>query len=160
MDNDHIAFALKDLSRLYRKRFDERTRSFGITGPQLRALIAIMRHPGINQGALADRLDVEPITTCRMVDRLEQADLVERRRDPNDRRAWQLFLTPTAEPIAQQLQSIGQSMLNESLAGIDPDALDATMALLARIRDNLTHPAQANSAVSRPAPGNTTRKEA
>lgn len=137
MDNNHIAFVISDVSRLYRRRFDERTRSFGITGPQMRALVAIMRFPGINQGALADRLDVEPITTCRMVDRLEQASLVERRRDPQDRRAWQLFLTETAEPIAQELQAIGQTVLNESLQGIDPEARDAAMALLSRIRDNL-----------------------
>ncbi|MBT2187763.1 MarR family winged helix-turn-helix transcriptional regulator [Sphingobium nicotianae] len=137
MDNNHIAFVISDVARLYRRRFDERTRSFGITGPQMRALVAIMRFPGINQGALADRLDVEPITTCRMVDRLEQASLVERRRDPQDRRAWQLFLTETAEPIAQELQAIGQSVLNESLQGVDADARNAAMALLGQIRDNL-----------------------
>jgi DNA-binding MarR family transcriptional regulator len=139
MDNNHIAFVISDVARLYRRRFDERTRSFGITGPQMRALVAIMRFPGINQGALADRLDVEPITTCRMVDRLEQANLVERRRDPQDRRAWQLFLTESAEPIAEQLQAIGQTVLNDSLQGIDPAARDAALAMLARIRDNLTN---------------------
>jgi DNA-binding MarR family transcriptional regulator len=138
MDNNHIAFVISDVARLYRRRFDERTRSFGITGPQMRALVAIMRFPGINQGALADRLDVEPITTCRMVDRLEQANLVERRRDPQDRRAWQLFLTESAEPIAEQLQATGQTVLNDSLQGIDPAARDAALAMLARIRDNLT----------------------
>ena len=144
MDQNHIAFVISDVARLYRRRFDERTRSFGITGPQMRALVQIMRFPGINQGALADRLDVEPITTCRMVDRLEQADLVERRRDPQDRRAWQLFLTSTAEPIAEQLQSIGQDLLNESLEGIDKTAHDAVVAALARIRDNL-NPSPINS---------------
>jgi DNA-binding MarR family transcriptional regulator len=137
MDQNHIAFVISDVARLYRRRFDERTRSFGITGPQMRALVQIMRFPGINQGALADRLDVEPITTCRMVDRLEQADLVERRRDPQDRRAWQLFLTKTAEPIAEQLQTIGQDLLNESLEGIDQGARDAVLRLLGTIRDNL-----------------------
>lgn len=137
MDNAHIAFVISDVARLYRRRFDERTRSFGITGPQLRALVAIMRFPGINQGALAERLDVEPITTCRMVDRLEQAGLVERRRDPHDRRAWQLFLTEAAEPIALELQAIGQTVLVDSLKGIDTMALDTTMMLLAQIRDNL-----------------------
>jgi len=147
MDNNHIAFVISDVARLYRRRFDERTRSFGITGPQMRALVAIMRFPGINQGALADRLDVEPITTCRMVDRLEQAELVERRRDPQDRRAWQLYLTETAEPIAQELQAIGQTVLNDSLQGIEGAARDASMALLAQIRDNLTHVT----------PGNTTK---
>jgi DNA-binding MarR family transcriptional regulator len=137
MDQHHLAFVINDVARLYRRRFDERTRSFGITGPQMRALVQIMRFPGINQGALAERLDVEPITTCRMVDRLEQADLVQRRRDPQDRRAWQLFLTRTAEPIAQQLQAIGQGVLNDSLEGIEPAAHDTVMAALERIRDNL-----------------------
>lgn len=144
MDNQHIAFVISDVARLYRRRFDERTRSFGITGPQMRAVVAIMRFPGINQGALADRLDVEPITTCRMVDRLEQAGLVERRRDPQDRRAWQLFLTEAAEPIGQQLQAIGQTMLNESLEGIDPTNRDAALATLARIRDNLNNVSPGN----------------
>jgi len=137
MENTHIAFVISDVARLYRRRFDERTRSFGITGPQMRALVAIMRFPGINQGALADRLDVEPITTCRMVDRLEQAALVERRRDPQDRRAWQLYLTATAEPIAQELQAIGQTVLDDSLQGILPAERDGALAMLAKIRDNL-----------------------
>jgi len=138
MDNDHIAFLIKDVSRLYRRRFDERTRSFGITGPQVRALASMMRFPGINQGALAERLDVEPITTCRMVDRLEQAGLVERRRDPQDRRAWQLYVTQSAEPLARELQAVGQSVLNESLEGIEGEARELAMAVLGRIRDNLT----------------------
>lgn len=142
MENTHIAFVISDVARLYRRRFDERTRSFGITGPQMRALVAIMRFPGINQGALADRLDVEPITTCRMVDRLEQAELVERRRDPQDRRAWQLYLTESAEPIAQELQAIGQTVLDDSLQGISPAERDGALAMLAKIRDNL---AQASS---------------
>ena len=137
MDQHHLAFVISDIARLYRRRFDERTRSFGITGPQMRALVQIMRFPGINQGALADRLDVEPITTCRMVDRLEQADLVERRRDPNDRRAWQLYLTETAKPIAEELQSIGQGLLNDSLDGVEQGTHDVVIAALAQIRDNL-----------------------
>ena len=145
MDNQHIAFVISDVARLYRRRFDERTRSFGITGPQMRAVIAIMRFPGINQGALADRLDVEPITTCRMVDRLEQAGLVERRRDPQDRRAWQLFLTDAAEPIAENLQAIGQTVLNESLDGVALGDRDAIMTILGSIRDNLTSAGLANA---------------
>lgn len=139
MENNHIAFVISDISRLYRRRFDERTRSFGITGPQMRALVAIMRFPGINQGVLADSLDVEPITTCRMVDRLEQAGLVERRRDPQDRRAWQLFLTATSEPLTQKLESVGQAMLNESLEGVALADREALLATLGRIRDNLNN---------------------
>ncbi|MCW2390855.1 DNA-binding MarR family transcriptional regulator [Sphingobium sp. B1D7B] len=142
MDGNHLAFAIGDLGRLYRRRFDERTRSLGITGPQMRALAQIMRFPGINQGALAERLDVEPITTCRMVDRLEQADMVERRRDPQDRRAWQLFLTEAAKPLAAELQQIGQRVLNESLAGISAEEQETVLSVLCRIRDNLSGDSQ------------------
>jgi len=151
MDRQHIAFTISDLSRLYRRRFDERTRSFGITGPQMRALVAIMRFPGINQGALAERLDVEPITTGRMVNRLEQAQLVERRRDPQDKRAWQLFLTSTAEPLARDLQHIGQSVLNESLADITPAEREAVLDVLARIRDNLSGSGQSGALATKEA---------
>ncbi len=106
-------------ARLYRRRFDERTRSLGITGPQMRALVQIMRFPGINQGALADRLDVEPITTCRMVDRLEQADLVEAPPRSPGPSGMAAFPHQDGGAIAEELQTIGQGLLNESLDGID-----------------------------------------
>jgi hypothetical protein len=80
--SDSIGFLISDVSRLMRRRFDERARTIGVTRPQWRALTALSRHEGINQGQLADLLEVEPITLCRMVDRLEDAGHVERRRDP------------------------------------------------------------------------------
>ena len=82
---DSIGFLISDVSRLLRRRFDERARLIGVTRPQWRALTALSRQEGMQQGALAELLEVEPITLCRMVDRLEEAGLVERRRDPADR---------------------------------------------------------------------------
>lgn len=149
MDQNHLAFVISDVARLFRKRFDERNRSCGITGPQMRALLIIMRIPGINQGALAERLDVEPITTCRMLDRLEQSGLVERRRDPQDRRAWQLYLTPTAEPITKTLQTIGGDLLEDSLDGIDQATRGLVMTALGQIRDNLNRAAMDGNDESR-----------
>ena len=60
-------------------------------------LSVLRRHEGINQGGLAEILEVEPITVCRMVDRLQEAGLVERRPDPADRRSWRLHLTAKAQ---------------------------------------------------------------
>ncbi len=137
MDNSHLGFLVNDVARLYRRRFDEVTRSLGITGPQMRALIGIGRAPGINQGALAEKLEVEPITTCRMVDRLEQAGLVERRRDPHDRRAWQLHLTPAADPIMQKVQTLGEIVLGESILGMNEGSVDSIRSGLEAIRNNL-----------------------
>ena len=92
--NDMFLSKLAESSRLVRRAFDARARAIGVTRPQWQVLSALRRHPGVNQGALADLLDVEPITVCRMVDRLQEAGLVERRPDPADRRSWRLHLLP------------------------------------------------------------------
>ena len=92
----NLGWLMVDNARLLRRAFDERVRAIGITGPQARLLLALERSPGENQAFHAERLEVEPITLCRMVDRMEESGLVERRNDPSDRRARLLYLTPRA----------------------------------------------------------------
>ena len=72
---DNLGHFFGDIARLLRKRFDAAARSEGMTAAQSRVLALIAQQPGINQGQLAERLDVEPITVCRMIDRMEQARL-------------------------------------------------------------------------------------
>lgn len=132
-----IGFLLSDASRLLRRRFDERARAIGITRSQWRALTAISRREGLTQGRLAEVLEVEPITLCRMVDRLEEAGHVERRRDPADRRAWNIYLTDKSRPLIDQLRSIGEATIHEALEGIDDASCAILVDTLARIRTNL-----------------------
>lgn len=136
--NDNIAFMCVDIARLFRKQFADTAREFSGTGAQWRALLIVSRSPGINQGALAEKLDVEPITTCRLVDRMAQAGLVERRRDPTDRRVWQLFATDSAAPTIQALQEVGVLVLDKALVGFNDDELDMLRKLLNRLRANLS----------------------
>ena len=133
-----IGFLLSDASRLLRRRFDERARAIGVTRTQWRALTAISRREGLTQGRLAEVLEVEPITLCRMVDRLEEAGHVERRRDPRDRRAWNLYLTEKSRPLIDQLRTIGDQAIDEALDGITASERAALVDMLARIRSNLT----------------------
>ena len=133
----NLAFVCNDISRLFRKRFAEAARNVGSTGPQWRALLAVQKCPGINQGTLAERLDVEPISACRMVDRLEQAGLVERRRDPSDRRVWQIFLTDAATPVVAQLQEIGVAMLDQATSALSAEEIERLFTYLSRVRDTL-----------------------
>ncbi|WP_136163565.1 MarR family winged helix-turn-helix transcriptional regulator [Sphingomonas flavalba] len=138
--SDSTAFLIGDISRLMRRRFDERARRIGVTRPQWRMLFTLSRNEGANQGTLAELIDVEPITLCRMVDRLQDAGLVERRRDPADRRAWQLYLTEQAHPILGQLRALADSLFEECM----DDIADADRArlneMLTRIRQNLVAP--------------------
>lgn len=136
--SEGIGFILSDVSRLLRRRFDERARLIGITRAQWRALTTVSRREGITQGKLADLLEVEPITLCRMIDRLEEAGHIERRRDPADRRAWNLFLTERSRPLIDQLRGIGDEVVGIALAGFDDGERAALTGALDRIRDNLT----------------------
>jgi DNA-binding MarR family transcriptional regulator len=135
---ESIAFLISDVSRLMRRRFDERARAIGVTRTQWRVLKFLQRGEGINQGGLAEMLEVEPITACRMIDRLEEAGLVERRRDPADRRAWQIFLTARARPLLDELGHLADEMLGSALAGITHADHDVVMAVLQRIQTNLS----------------------
>lgn len=135
---DTLGFLVGDVSRLLRRRFDVRARTIGVTRPQWRMLTTLARNEGANQGRLAELLDVEPITLCRMVDRLEDAGLVERRPDPADRRAWRIYLTETARPILDELRFLGDALIAEATAGLTESERERLSALLVRVRENLT----------------------
>lgn len=136
--DDNIGTMLAQVSRLLRRRFDEGARGIGVTRPQWQVLTLLKRHEGINQGGLADILEVEPITLARMIDRLQDAELVVRRADPNDRRAWRLHLTERGEELIEQLRPIAREAFSVALEGIDEDEQRLMRAALERMRANLS----------------------
>ena len=136
--SDSLGFLISDVSRLMRRRFDERAREVGATRAQWRTLTTLSRNEGLNQGALADLLEVEPITLCRMIDRLEESGLVERRRDPADRRAWRIFLTDKARPILDELHVVASGMIEELLHGLSPAQVETLLHSLNTMRSNIT----------------------
>ena len=135
--DDNLGAMVADISRLIRRAFDARARDIGVTRPQWRVLVVLKRHAGINQGGLADLLEVEPITVCRMVDRLQESGLVERRPDPADRRSWRLHLTDKADAVLDSLRPLAEDIFAEALLGVSPAESSAMMATLDRIRTNL-----------------------
>lgn len=136
--DENIAALMADASRLMRRSFDARARTIGVTRPQWQVLSVLRRHEGINQGGLAEILEVEPITVCRMVDRLQDADLVERRPDPADRRSWRLFLSAKAHDLLQTLRPLADEMIEQALDGVGEADRQVLRAALDRIRQNLT----------------------
>lgn len=136
----NFAFLCNDIARMFRKRFDEAARGVRIvgTGVQWRVLLILKHRPGINQGQLAEMMDVEPITACRMVDRLEQSGLIERRRDPEDRRAWRLFLTDAALPVILEMREIGQRITKSALARLSDDDVNRVIEALVTVRETLS----------------------
>lgn len=134
---DSLGFLVNDIARLMRKRFDVRARRIGVTRAQWHTLSVLKRNEGCNQGALADLLEVEPITVGRMIDRLEDAGLVERRRDPADRRVWRIHLTDKAQPVLIELRAIADTMIDEVMEGVNAEDRARMHAALISLRTNL-----------------------
>ena len=134
---EDLPFEIAETAHALRKAFDRRASALGVTRAQWKVLFRLTRYPGLRQVELADMLDVEPITLCRIVDRLEEAELVERQRDPEDRRAWRLQVTDKAEPLVERLTSLGSELVGEAFADIDRSELDQVRGVLARVRENV-----------------------
>lgn len=135
--DSNVAFLASDVGRLFRRRFEMATRDLGVTGPSWRTLMHIMNNPGINQQSLATFLEVEPITTGRMIDRLEKQGLVERRQDPTDRRAWLLHLTEDGLALLEQLKARAAIVMQQSTDMFAPQELSQLVELLRRMREHL-----------------------
>ena len=136
--SETIGFLLNDTARLYRRAFNARVRDSGITALQWRLITYLKRHEGIRQGPLAELIEVEPITLSRMVDRLEDAELVERRPDPSDRRAWQLYLTPRAADMLGGVREIAGALNDEATEGLTAGEREQLTMLVERVRANLS----------------------
>src|SRR3954447_3394663 len=131
-----LPFEIGETAHALRKAFDRLAVGLGVTRAQWKVLFKLTRTPGLRQVELADLLDLEPITLCRIVDRLEEAGLVERTRDPEDRRAWRLHVTAKAQPLIAKLQHVGDELVSQAFAGIDREDIELTKQVLARIREN------------------------
>lgn len=135
--NIEFGFSINDVARMIRTYADQKARQFGITRAQWVVLVRLDRFEGLKQSELADMLDLQPITLTRLLDRLSASGLIERRADPNDRRANRLYLTPAARPLLEQLGELGEELMTTALAGVDRDSIERMVAQLATVKENL-----------------------
>jgi MarR family transcriptional regulator for hemolysin len=141
-----LPFEIAETAHALRKAFDRRAVGLGVTRAQWKVLFRLTRQPGLRQIELADKLDIEPITLSRIVDRLEEGGLVERIADPADRRAWRIHVTATAQPLVEKLRAVADEMIAEAFAGIDPEHIQITREVLGRVRENASRSAPMSKA--------------
>lgn len=145
--NREFAFSLNDVARMLRTYADHKASQFGITRAQWVVLVRLDRFEGLKQSELAEMLDLQPISLTRLLDRLCDSGLIERRSDPNDRRAKRLFLTPAARPLLERLGGLGDELMATALAGVDRENVEKMVAQLAIVKENLRQAiAQKNAA--------------
>ncbi|MEW5424969.1 MarR family winged helix-turn-helix transcriptional regulator [Amorphus sp. 3PC139-8] len=132
-----LSFLIHDVARLMRRDISRRIQGLGMTPAQWRALAYVAKQEGLRQAALADLMEIQPITLARLIDRLEEANLVERRPDPTDRRAVQLYLAAGAEAPLETMWERASETRALALDGVSPEAVDQMIEALDRMRRNL-----------------------
>jgi DNA-binding MarR family transcriptional regulator len=147
-----FGFLVHDISRLIKRRFERRARQMGlpITRQQAAVILNIAANEGVSQSEVATWLGVEPIALVRMLDRLHEEGLVERRAHPTDRRVRTLWLTPAARPVVTQILAINKAVREEAFAGMAAHARDAVIEILDEIKGNLAVREEADDSPAAP----------
>jgi MarR family transcriptional regulator, transcriptional regulator for hemolysin len=137
---------LNDVARMLRTYADHKAAQFGITRAQWVVLARLDRSEGLKQSELAEILDLQPISLTRLLDKLCESGLIERRADPIDRRAKRLFLTPAARPLLEKLGDLGEELMGTALSGVDRESVQHIIEKLGVVKENLRQAIQQRTA--------------
>ena len=135
--NREFAFTINDVARMLRTYADHKAAQFGITRAQWVVLVRLDRSEGLKQSELAEVLDLQPISLTRLLDKLCDCGLIERRPDPVDRRAKRLFLTPAARPLLEKLGDLGEELMATALVGVEAESVERMIGELGIVKENL-----------------------
>ena len=157
-EHQNLGFLLKDVSRLYTRRFEDRAQAFALTLPQCKALAYLSKNEGVSQKKLAELIDVDPMSLVRILDRMEADGWVERRPDPEDRRASSLRVTEKAKPVLDHIWQLAAETRAEALSGLANAERTVLVELLARLHANLSALKPLGTEVASAGPGGRRRQ--
>jgi MarR family transcriptional regulator, transcriptional regulator for hemolysin len=134
----NFGFLVKDVSRLYVRHFEQHAHKLGMTLTQCKVLVYLSRNEGTTQKRLSELTDTDPMTLVRILDRMEVDAWIERRADPNDRRAYRLHLRPAAAPVLAEILRVADRARGEALGGLAAAEQTQLVTLLEKVHANLT----------------------
>jgi DNA-binding MarR family transcriptional regulator len=135
-------FTLGELQRLVRAYADKEAARFGMTRAQWAVLAKVERNEGLKQSELAEQMEMQPITLTRLIDKLAEAGLIERRGDDTDRRVNRLYLKKAARPLLAKLAVLRGELTDTALQGISPAEAERLMTHLEAIKENVRNALQ------------------
>jgi DNA-binding MarR family transcriptional regulator len=97
-----LVFLLTVAQRRLQRWMASRTQASGVTAAQSGLLFILGQRDGVLMGEAGAALDLGPPGISGLVDRMAAANLIERRADPDDGRAWRLWLTPAGRAAMAQ----------------------------------------------------------
>jgi DNA-binding MarR family transcriptional regulator len=121
---------------------DKEAARFGMTRAQWAVLAKVERSEGMKQSELAEQMEMQPITLTRLIDKLADAGLIERRGDDTDRRVNRLYLRKAARPLLAKLGVLKAELTDTALQGISSGDAERLMTHLEAIKENVRNALQ------------------
>jgi DNA-binding MarR family transcriptional regulator len=133
-----VGFLISQLGFLSSRAFMEALEPAGIDPREFLLMRFVAASEGRSQQALAERLAVPPSRMVALVDRLEEAGLVERRPDPEDRRVRGLHLTRKGRGVLERAGKIAIDYETRLCAGINRQEREQLIDLLQKLQASQT----------------------
>lgn len=129
---------LTKVSRKIRTTFNKKVTAHGLTYPRARALFRLAKRQNMTQTELACELELEQATLVRLLDRMEENGLIERRPDANDRRVKLIALTEHGAEQAAFVRTLADQIRHQFFEGINQAELKDAIVLMQQISDNVS----------------------
>jgi DNA-binding MarR family transcriptional regulator len=147
-----FGFLSYEISHIIRQRFNKAAEPIGFTHAQWRALVHLSENQNCRQIDLAEILEIKPITLVKQIDLLEEAGLIKRNKDSEDRRAYRLELLPKAHDVMQQLWEIADALEAQVLSVLTTDEQQALSTLLERVKTTINAKSSAENPLTLTSP--------
>jgi MarR family transcriptional regulator, transcriptional regulator for hemolysin len=135
-----IGMKLSVIARLLRNDFDRRVSEHSLTRSKWTVIAVVARRPGVSQRVIAETLEMSEASAGRIVDRLCNEGLLERRAKQDDRRAFSIHLTPAAKPVLETLSEIAQISEERVFRGLSVEQLTTLRDMLETLAANINAP--------------------
>ncbi len=148
-----VAFLLVQLGFHVAGQYGERLKPLGLEQRQAGMLVRLAENDGRSQQAIAELIGVNPTRMVFLTDELEKLGLVERRRNPADRRSHALYLTEAGTAMLARVREVTQAHEAAITAGLSDTERDQLTALLRRLADDQGLAGQSLPGMPRPHTG-------
>ncbi|WP_425399785.1 MarR family winged helix-turn-helix transcriptional regulator [Aeoliella sp.] len=136
--DESIGYWLCCAHQAYMRTFNERLEPHGITYRQAQLLAFLAMDGPLSQTELAARMLIEPPSLVGILDRAEEAGLIERRSCNQDRRRKLIHTLPAAEKVWKKIAECGRGIREQATAGLTEEEVQTLRHLLDKVRENVT----------------------
>ena len=126
--------------RNFHKYMHEELREFNLGSGQFHFLMTLYKKDGVNQETLSEKLNIDKATSARAIKKLEEQGFVIRKKDQNDRRNYNIFLTKKAIQLKPKIRNILSNWTNILLEDLSQEEVEQLFILLEKISQNATVP--------------------